>query len=142
MRNHSRRLRVSHQSSSRQLLSDSSLIYSFFLLVAVRVASSTADRLVALVAEGVGDGLLLTVGRLLRVGRGEEVARVVDDAALGQAPLEHLRAKVVPVAQVGESDDEVARLGVLHDGYCRDDADLQPLCRLEGKKHNTHTSTT
>merc|ERR1712038_1588364 len=89
------------------------------LLLPVILVATVVVTLAAL-ADGLGlhalahDRRLLLLGRaLLGVGRNHEVATVFDDARRGDAPFQHLRGKLVAVAEVREPDNVVARLAIL-----------------------------
>lgn len=53
------------------------------------------------------------------------------------APLQHLGAEIVAVAQICEAHDVVLRFAVLDQGYARDDLNPQPL-RQEGTLFGVH----
>jgi hypothetical protein len=71
------------------------------------------------------DGRLLLGLGLLAVGRGHKVARVLDDVAGRNAPLEHLGGKLVVIAEVREPNDVVLGLAVLDEHNCGDDFDAE-----------------
>lgn len=86
------------------------------------------------------DGLFRRVRRLLLllvIGGRQQVTIVLDRAGLRDPPLEHLRAKVVAVAQIGEAHNVVLGFAVLDERYAGDHLDAQPL-RQKGTLFRVH----